>query len=82
MDNGMHRLDARGLMCPEPVRRAETESRALAPGEELRILVTDPAAPLDLEAWCLRRGHRWLGISTVGDGAHEIRVTIALPSSG
>lgn len=71
-------LDARGLVCPEPVRLAEQRIRMLDPGTELLIQVTDPAAPLDLEAWCLRRGHRWLGQQPALSDVIEVRVRKSL----
>lgn len=60
-------VDARGVMCPEPLHRAELAMRKLAPGDVLRIVATDPAAPLDLEAWCLRRQHEFISCEAQGD---------------
>ena len=50
-------LDARGLVCPLPVLRANKRLRALAAGDELRVLVTDPSAPADFERFCAATGH-------------------------
>jgi len=47
-------------MCPEPVQRAESLLRELAPGGILTILVTDPAAEIDLEAWCRQTGNTYV----------------------
>ncbi|MBT8061177.1 MAG: sulfurtransferase TusA family protein [Xanthomonadales bacterium] len=70
-----HRLDARGLMCPEPIRLAELASRKLADNDVLEVLATDLAAPIDFEAWAMGKGHSYLG-----DWSHEswlvIRVQI------
>lgn len=52
-----HTLDARGLACPLPVLRANKRLRALAVGDELRVLVTDPSAPADFERFCAVTGH-------------------------
>lgn len=60
-----HTLDARGMVCPEPIREAEQAIRRLAPGSRLKVLATDPAAPIDFEAWCFHRGHEYQGVSEV-----------------
>jgi len=60
-------VDARGLMCPEPLHLAELAMREIAAGDMLRIVATDPAAPLDLEAWCLRRQHEFMTCEAHGD---------------
>ena len=61
-------LDARGLMCPEPVRLAARRIATMAPGEVLRVAADDPAAPIDFEVWCLRRGHEFLSCDARGVG--------------
>ena len=33
----------------------------LAPGTVIHLIATDPAAPLDLAAWCHLTGHTYLG---------------------
>ena len=51
-------LDARGLMCPEPIARAQAQLARMRQGDILEVRATDPAAPIDFEAYCLRRGHQ------------------------
>ncbi len=51
-------VDARGLMCPEPVLAARAALAALPAGARIRVLATDPLSPIDLAAWCARAGHR------------------------
>jgi tRNA 2-thiouridine synthesizing protein A len=43
-------LDLRGLRCPIPLIRARAALPALAPGDVLVVLATDPEAPIDLAA--------------------------------
>jgi tRNA 2-thiouridine synthesizing protein A len=43
-------VDARGLRCPLPLVRARQALAALAAGETLVVLATDPEAPIDLAA--------------------------------
>lgn len=68
-----HVLDTRGMMCPEPISEAALALRTLAPGETLLVLATDPAAPIDFEAWCMRRRHDFLSCNEVENG-WEIRL--------
>jgi tRNA 2-thiouridine synthesizing protein A len=70
-----HTLDARGLMCPEPIVKVETETDQLPEGTRLHILATDPASPIDFEVWCLHKGHRYLG-SKEWDDWLEISIEI------
>ena len=51
-------LDARGLSCPLPVLKARKRLQAMAPGERLRVLATDPKAPGGFPALLRESGHR------------------------
>jgi len=59
-------IDARGLVCPEPIHKTELAFRALAPGAPATVLATDPASPIDFEYWCLQKGHAYLGCTDRG----------------
>jgi len=50
-------LDARGLACPLPAVKARAALRALAAGETLIVLATDPEAPVDIGALAADGGH-------------------------
>lgn len=56
-----HVLDARGLMCPEPLIEAEAFFQTLPANCRVTVLATDPAASIDFEVWCLQKGHQYLG---------------------
>ncbi len=48
----------------------------LAPGTVIHLIATDPAAPLDLAAWCHLTGHTYLDPVTGGSPlAYAIRVS-------
>jgi tRNA 2-thiouridine synthesizing protein A len=49
-------LDVRGLRCPVPYVRAKALAPALAPGDVLVVLATDPEAPVDLGALAADEG--------------------------
>ncbi|WP_249681045.1 sulfurtransferase TusA family protein [Roseococcus pinisoli] len=53
-------LDLRGLACPLPVLKANKALRAMAPGETLVLLATDPAAVKDFHAYAQETGHELL----------------------
>ena len=53
-----HVVDARGLSCPLPLIKARAALAALAPGDELLVLATDPEAPIDLAALAADHGLR------------------------
>jgi len=65
-------VDARGLVCPLPLALAKRRMAALAPGEELVVLATDPEAPIDLAAWAADEGHAFE--EREGDGWIELRL--------
>ncbi len=50
-------LDARGLKCPLPVLKARKAMKALASGELLEVLASDPSAPQDFRSFCETTGH-------------------------
>lgn len=66
-------LDATGLLCPLPVLRARKRLLAMAPGQVLRLIATDPAALIDVPHFCAESGHELLGIQEP-DGADPARV--------
>lgn len=65
-------LDLTGLLCPLPVLRLRRRLRHVAPGTRVVLLVTDPAAPLDVKAFCNIEGHDYLGEREAAPGTIEI----------
>jgi len=53
-------IDARGLNCPLPVLRLRKRLRDVAPGAEVALLTSDPAALRDVPAFCEAQGHALL----------------------
>jgi tRNA 2-thiouridine synthesizing protein A len=66
-------VDCRGLLCPLPVRLSENALARLPVGSRIEVVCTDPAAELDLAAFCARAGHE---ISKSGEMIDEQRFTI------
>ena len=51
-------LDATGLKSPLPVLRAKKAMDDVRPGGTLEVLVTDPAAKAEFEAFVRTTGHK------------------------
>lgn len=67
-------IDARDLLCPLPVLRLRKALAGVAPGDQVRLLATDPAALIDVPHFCAEQGHSYLGSEDLKDGvtAHLI----------
>lgn len=50
-------LDLSGLLCPLPVLKARKRLEAMAPGEILRVIATDPMSAIDMPHFCNEQGH-------------------------
>lgn len=53
-------LDACGLQCPMPLLKAKRALNALAGGERLRVVATDPGSVRDFEVFAAQSGNRLL----------------------
>jgi tRNA 2-thiouridine synthesizing protein A len=58
-------LDARGLVCPEPVLRTAKAMRSIEPGGTLTVLATDPVAIIDFPYYCHHAGLELLSTTSV-----------------
>ncbi|MGC0211991.1 MULTISPECIES: sulfurtransferase TusA family protein [Streptomyces] len=54
-------VDGTGLLCVTLLLRLRKEIEGAQPGTVVHVIATDPAAPLDLPAWCHMTGHHYLG---------------------
>jgi tRNA 2-thiouridine synthesizing protein A len=53
----MRTLDTSGLNCPLPVLKARKILMAMAPGETLEVVTTDPMSVVDMPVFCAQAGH-------------------------
>ncbi len=67
-------VDARGLLCPQPLVLARLALDAAQAGTCIDVWVTDPLAPLDLEALCARLGHTYGGADVRADGVQVVSI--------
>ncbi len=63
--------------CGELLLVLAARSRSLPPASTVRLLASDPAAPLDLPAWCHLTGHTYLGQGTEHDGRRYYDIRLA-----
>jgi tRNA 2-thiouridine synthesizing protein A len=67
-------LDCRGQRCPLPVIALARRIAEVDEGTTIRVLADDPAAAVDIPAWCRMRGHEYVGESTVDAApAYDVR---------
>ena len=71
-------LDARHLLCPLPVIRAQDRVKALQPGDILEVRCTDPGALSDIPAWCRINGH---AVLQADEQAEEVEVMLQVGPS-
>lgn len=57
-------VDGSGLLCVQLLLQLRTQIAELTAGTIVEVITTDPAAPLDLPAWCHLTGHGYLGTVT------------------
>lgn len=57
MNDVVHQLDARRLLCPLPVIRTQNAINGLKIGDRLLVIATDPGVMHDIPAWCRIHGH-------------------------
>jgi tRNA 2-thiouridine synthesizing protein A len=61
-------VDQRGRRCPLPVIELARRIGDVATGELIAVAADDPAARLDIPAWCRLRGHEYAGETAAADG--------------
>ncbi|MFG3507132.1 sulfurtransferase TusA family protein [Streptomyces sp. NPDC047821] len=54
-------VEGTGLLCVALLLRLRAAIQEAEAGTVVHIIATDPAAPLDLPAWCPMTGHHYLG---------------------
>jgi TusA-related sulfurtransferase len=69
----MIELDARRLMCPMPVIKAQNAIKTMSSGDKLRVTCSDPGVMQDIPAWSRINGHTILKAEEID---HEYIITI------
>jgi tRNA 2-thiouridine synthesizing protein A len=63
-------VDARGLNCPMPIVKTAQAVKAMASGQTLEVLATDPGSVKDFAAWSKSTGNE-LVEQTVDGGVYR-----------
>jgi tRNA 2-thiouridine synthesizing protein A len=64
-------LDCRGMRCPLPVIHLARALPTVEVGAVIRVLADDPAAAVDIPAWCRMKSQDFVGEPTAG--TYEVR---------
>ncbi len=64
-----HKLDAAGLLCPEPVMMLHQAMNDAKVGEVVYVIATDPSTERDITNFCHFLGHELLRFDT-SDGKY------------
>jgi tRNA 2-thiouridine synthesizing protein A len=59
-------VDARGLNCPMPIVKTAQAVKAMASGQTVEVLATDPGATKDFAAWSKSTGNELVEQSVDG----------------
>lgn len=73
MNPAGERLDCRGQRCPLPVIALARRLPELPVGTVLEVLADDPAAAVDIPAWCRLRDQQFVGSPV--PGTYRVRRT-------
>jgi len=69
-------IDARFKSCPGPILALAEAVAKTKPGQVVKLLATDAAAPLDVKEWTSSIGHKVLE-TRKSDGVYEIYVEVS-----
>jgi TusA-related sulfurtransferase len=62
-------LDCREMPCPMPVIELARHLTDVEVGELLAVVALDPAAAVDVPAWCRMKAQDYVGADAAPDGA-------------
>ncbi|MCW2761947.1 MAG: tusA [Marmoricola sp.] len=61
-------LDCQGMLCPRPIIELARAFADLDVGATIGVTADDPAAGVDVQAWCRMRGQEYAGSQVAEDG--------------
>jgi len=69
-------VDAKFKSCPGPLIALSDAVSKAQPGQVIKLLTTDPAAPSDMKEWAQSVGHEFLATEKAGD-VFEIYIKVS-----
>lgn len=70
MSNFDQEFDASGLNCPLPILRAKKALTAMASGQVLHVIATDPGSVKDFDSFCKQTGNELMESTEEGGKYH------------
>ncbi len=64
-------LDAKGLMCPEPVMMLHVKVKEMSAGQILKVEATDPSTTRDIKKFCSFLGYELVSQRESDSGVFE-----------
>jgi tRNA 2-thiouridine synthesizing protein A len=61
-------VDCRGVLCPRPIIELARAMAQAEVGDTVAVTADDPAARIDVEAWCRMRAQEYVGQEVAPDG--------------
>jgi tRNA 2-thiouridine synthesizing protein A len=61
-------LDCRDMPCPRPIIELAKAFQDVEVGDVVGVIADDPAARVDVQAWCRMRGQEYAGSRIASDG--------------
>lgn len=68
-------VDSKYKSCPGPIVDLSETVKLSKPGQVIKLLATDPAAPSDVKEWAKAVGHKVLNVSE-HENIYEIKVEV------
>ncbi|GAB7015801.1 sulfurtransferase TusA family protein [Methanogenium cariaci] len=68
-------VDAKFKSCPGPLIALSQAMSGAVPSQVVKLLATDPAAPMDVKEWTASVGHKLLAVEKAGE-VFEIYVEV------
>lgn len=70
----VRRVEGAGLLCVQVLLKLRQQLAGAPPGTVFHVVTDDPAASLDLDAWCHMTGHTFLGAAMEPEQAEGVPV--------
>jgi tRNA 2-thiouridine synthesizing protein A len=72
-------IDERGSRCPLPIIALSKALGGLPPASIVEIIADDPAADVDIPAWCRLKGAQLMDSFAASDGHGGVHYVVQLP---
>ena len=74
-------IDGGDRACVDLLLEVRSRICGLPGGTLIHLIASDPAAPVDLPAWCHLTGHAYLGLVRAAEGLTYVLRTVSAPAA-